>query len=111
MPGADESGFILNSFKQRDLLVHFRPFNGKWWHDVLTVNQFYPPAVLLVNGALKAILGASHWVDKLSVVGFSLVWSASVFAIARLLTKDTLTAVLAVIFLNLFPRSILSTPS
>lgn len=83
-PGIDESGHILNSFQYADLLRRPRFWSGEWLGSFLTVNQFYPPAIHVFNGALKLALGPDLWVDRLSLAFFAALLSAATFAVARL---------------------------
>ena len=104
LPSIDESGHILNSFAYADLFRHPRLLSGHWWHELLTVNRFYPPLVHMLNGFLKSFMGTGRWIDIASLTGFNLLLTASTYGITRNLTRSSKAALFAAIFINFYPE-------
>jgi hypothetical protein len=99
-PSMDEAGHILCAFTYADLFSHPHVLKGSWWHSLLLVNNFYPPAVYAFNGLLKILLGPGHYVDWLSLAIYDFVLTASVFAITMILTGKRFAAVVAACAVN-----------
>ena len=47
---------ILCAFAYADLFKPPAVLKGSWWHSLLLVNNFYPPAVYAFNGLLKMVI-------------------------------------------------------
>lgn len=101
-PSMDEAGHILCAFRFADLFSHPHILKGKWWLDLLMVNNFYPPAVYVFNGLLKVFLGPAHYVDWLSLAVYDLVLTGSTFAATLLLTRRLFAATAAAIVVNFY---------
>lgn len=104
IPTIDESGHILNAFTYADLFRHPRLLRAEWWHQLLSVNSFYPPFAHMVNGLFKAIFGGSRVVDIAVLTLFNIALSLSVYGIAMRLTRSTLASVLSAVVINLYPE-------
>lgn len=102
-PFWDAADHVRVEFSYADLIRHAKPFSGKWWHEFLTINYCYPQTVHIFDGLMKAVLGSGRWVDSLTLVCFSLILSASVFGLARIMFKSTKVAVLSVVIINCYP--------
>lgn len=98
----DEAGHILCAFTFSDLFSHPHILKLWWYEKLLTVNNFYPPAVYAFNGFLKLCLGPGHFVDYLSLAIYDFVLSITVFATTIILTGRRLAAVLAAVMVNLY---------
>jgi len=105
-PSMDEAGHILCAFKYTELFSHPHVLKLWWYEKLLTVNNFYPPAVYAFNGLLKLGLGPAHFVDCLSLSIYDFVLTISVFATAMLLTGRRLAAVVAAVVVNLYSELI-----
>lgn len=105
-PSMDEAGHILCAFNYADLFSHPHITRSAWWGKLLTVNNFYPPAVYAFNGILKVFLGPQHYVDWLSLAIYDCVLTFSVFATALILTRRTLSAAVAAVAVNLYAENI-----
>jgi len=105
-PSMDEAGHILCAFKYTDLFSHPHILKLWWYKKLLTVNNFYPPAVYAFNGFLKLILGPAHFVDCLSLSIYDFVLTMSVFATAMILTGRRLAAIVAAVTVNLYSELI-----
>ncbi len=101
-PSMDEAGHILCSFTFADLFSHAHPLRVWWWNKLLTVNNFYPPAVYAFNGLLKVVFGPAHFVDCLSLAIYDFVLTITVFATTMILTGRRLAALIAAITVNLY---------
>jgi hypothetical protein len=104
IPSIDESGHILNAFSYADLFRHPHFFRSDWWHQLLTVNSFYPPFAHMVNGLSKAVFGGSRSVDIAVLTLFNIVLTLSVYGIAKRLTKSVLCAFFSAIIINFYPE-------
>ena len=104
IPTIDESGHILNAFTYADLFKHPRLFRVEWWHQFLSVNCFYPPFAHMTNGLFKAVFGSSRAVDIAVLTLFNAALSLSVYGITIRLTRSTLSAVLSMVVINLYPE-------
>ncbi|HEY9676814.1 MAG TPA: phospholipid carrier-dependent glycosyltransferase [Drouetiella sp.] len=104
IPTIDESGHILNAFTYADLFRHPRLLRVEWWHQILSVNSFYPPFAHMTNGMAKAIFGGSRSVDIAVLTFWNAVLSLSVFGISLRLTKSKLSALMSAIMVNLYPE-------
>lgn len=105
LPDWDASDHLLNGLQYVDLLKHPKVFDGTWWHNFLSVNFFYPPAVYIFTGAVKIILGTKLWVDALVKAFFIFVFSLSTYKITEQLLNDKRVAALAVVAINIYPES------
>lgn len=105
-PSMDEAGHILCAFKYTDLFNHPHILKLWWYKKLLTVNNFYPPAVYAFNGMLKLCLGPAHFVDCLSLCIYDFILTISVFATALLLTGRRLAGIFAAIVVNLYSELI-----
>lgn len=104
VPSWDAAGHLLNGLAYRDLFRHAKPFDLPWYHQLLTVNCFYPPFTYLLTGAIKTVAGVHLWTDSLMKVVYLAILNVSVFGLISNLTKDRLAAVFAVLALNLYPE-------
>lgn len=104
VPAMDEANGILHGFSYADLLHHPKLWNLHWWHQFLTVNQFYPPAAYILSGLLKLVLGPARWVDSLLFVALNLATSLSLYSTTRALTGKGSAGIAAILILNLFPH-------
>jgi 4-amino-4-deoxy-L-arabinose transferase-like glycosyltransferase len=102
-PTQDEAEHIMNSIVGKDLLRHFHPWSGRWWHQVLTINCFYPPFAYLVNGLFMLIFGQSRFTEQLSLSFFLCLAAGSVYGIVRLLNGNRLAAGLSAFILVAYP--------
>lgn len=98
----DEAGHILCAFRFADLFSHPHILKGKWWLELLMVNNFYPPAVYAFNGFLKVLLGPGHYVDWLSLAIYDFILTASVFATTLVLTRRHFAAIAAAVVVNFY---------
>ncbi len=105
-PSMDEAGHILCAFTYADLFNHPHVIKLWWWKKLLTVNNFYPPAVYAFNGLLKLTLGSQHFVDCLSLSIYDFILTITVFGTAMILTGRRLAAVIAAVSVNLYPEII-----
>jgi hypothetical protein len=105
IPAPDDSSYILGSFQYADLLRHPKPVSLHWWHSMLTVNQVYPPTVMLFNGILRLVFGFGAWINVLSVVIFGAILTGTVYGATRYLTGDERAALIAAIVINLYPQT------
>ena len=103
IPTTDEAGHILNALDYKHLLLHAKPLKLGWWHAFLSVNKFYPPMVYIFNGVLKCCFGNGRVVDVVSSIVFELVYTFSVYSIARIAGRSTLAACLAAVIANVYP--------
>jgi hypothetical protein len=101
-PSMDEAGHILCAFTYADLFSHPHVLKGSWWHSLLLVNNFYPPAVYAFNGFLKIVLGPEHFVDWISLAIYDFVLTSSIFAMTMILTGKRLAAVVAACAVNFY---------
>lgn len=101
-PSMDEAGHILCAFRFADLFNHPHILKGKWWFELLMVNNFYPPAVYAFNGFLKVLLGPGHFVDWLSLAVYDFILTASVFATTLVLTRRHFAAIAAAVVVNFY---------
>lgn len=104
VPSWDAAGHLINGLAYRELFRHAKPFDLHWYHQLLTVNCFYPPLTYVLSGAVKTILGTSLWTDSLMKVFYLTVLNISVFGLVSKLTKDRLAAVFTVLVVNLYPE-------
>lgn len=104
MPDWDAAGHVLNGFTYRDLLKHPH-LTGDWIYKFLSVNYLYPPAVYILNGAVKLVLGISPWVDALVKAFYQALLCVSIYGITKGLLKDRLAAVMAVVIVNFYPET------
>jgi 4-amino-4-deoxy-L-arabinose transferase-like glycosyltransferase len=104
LPAPDDSSYILASFKYSELLHHPKFWKPEWWHAMLTVNQAYPPAVMMFNGVLRLFLGFGNWVNILSVAVFSILLTTATYGITRITTGDTRAGLIAAALINLYPE-------
>lgn len=102
----DEAGHILCAFTYSDLFSHPHPLRSWWWGKLLTVNNFYPPAVYAFNGMLKLALGPAHWVDWLSLGIYDFVLSFSIFATTVVLTGRRLAGIAAAFAINMYAEMV-----
>lgn len=105
-PSMDEAGHILCAFSYSDLLSHAHPFKGWWWTKLLTVNNFYPPAVYAFNGLLKIFFGPDRWVDWLSLALYDFALTFSVYGTTLLLTGRRTAAIVAAVCVNFYAELI-----
>ncbi len=105
-PSMDEAGHILCAFTYADLFSHPHFLKGSWWHSLLMVNNFYPPAVYVFNGLLKIVLGPGHYVDWISLAIYDFVLTASIFATTVILTGCRFAAVVAAAAVNFYTEMI-----
>lgn len=101
-PSMDEAGHILCAFTYADLFSHPHVLKGSWWHSLLLVNNFYPPAVYVFNGLLKIALGPEHFVDWISLAVYDFVLTFSVFGTTIVLTGRRFAAVVAACAVNFY---------
>lgn len=104
IPTIDESGHILNAFTYADLFKHPQFFRGRWWHDLLSVNCFYPPFAHMTNGLFKAMFGSGRAVDIAALTAFNVVLTTSVYGIAWRLTRSAKAAIFSACIVNLYPE-------
>jgi len=104
VPSWDAAGHLLNGLSFRELFRHPKPFDVHWYHQLLTVNCFYPPLTYVLAGVIKAVLGTGLWLDSLMKVFYLTVMSISVYGLVGKLTKDRLAAVFSVLVVNLYPE-------
>ncbi|MBX3152391.1 glycosyltransferase family 39 protein [Candidatus Obscuribacterales bacterium] len=104
VPSWDAAGHLLNGLSYRDLFRHAKPFDLHWYHQLLTVNCFYPPLTYVLAGAVKTVLGTSLWTDSLMKVFYLTVLNVSVYGLVSKLTKDRLAAVFSLLVVNLYPE-------
>jgi 4-amino-4-deoxy-L-arabinose transferase-like glycosyltransferase len=104
MPSWDAAGHLLNGLSYQELFRHPHPFKLQWWHQLLTVNCFYPPLTYVMAGLVKTIVGTSLWTDALMKVVFLSILNVSVFGLVYKLTKDKLAAIFSVVLINLYPE-------
>lgn len=102
-PSMDEAGHILCAFTYSDLFSHPHLLKLWWWKKLLTVNNFYPPAVYAFNGLLKLAFGPQHFVDCFSLAIYDFILTVSVFATTMILTGRRVAALIAAITVNLYP--------
>ncbi len=105
-PSMDEAGHILCAFSYSDLFSHPHLTRGAWWGKLLTVNNFYPPAVYAFNGVLKILFGPHHFVDWLSLSIYDFVLTLSVFGTTLILSRRQLAAAVAAIAVNFYSEII-----
>lgn len=98
----DEAGHILCAFQYCDLFSHPHVLKLWWYKKLLTVNNFYPPAVYAFNGLLKLVFGPGHFIDCLSLAVYDFILTISVFATAMILTGRRLASVIAAMTVNLY---------
>lgn len=101
-PSMDEAGHILCAFAYADLFSHPHVLKGSWWHSLLLVNNFYPPAVYAFNGLLKMVIGPEHFVDWISLAIYDFVLTLSLFATTMILTGRRFAAVVAACTVNFY---------
>ncbi len=104
MPSWDAAGHLLNGLSYQELFRHPHPFKLHWWHQLLTVNCFYPPLTYMMAGLVKTIVGTSLWTDALMKVVFLSILNVSVFGLVYKLTRDKLAAIFSVVLINLYPE-------
>lgn len=104
IPMMDEAGHILNGLGYRELFLHPRPWRLEWLYKSLSVNTFYPPAVYILTGLTKAVLGAGRQFDIAVHVFYTFLLAASIFLTCRLLKLSLLTAALAAALVNFYPE-------
>jgi 4-amino-4-deoxy-L-arabinose transferase-like glycosyltransferase len=85
------------------LLKHPRPWDGQWLVNFLSVNYFYPPAVYVTHGSLKALFGSGAWVNDLREVVFQALLCFSIYFSANSLFKSRAVGLCAVLFINAYP--------
>lgn len=105
IPNQDEAGHILNSISFMELFANPRPWRGYWWHELFSVNTFYPPFVYAVSGLLKCLLGPARWVDVLVCGLFTFILSSSTIFTLVLLEFSLPAACAAAVIVNLFPAA------
>ncbi|MBX9878571.1 MAG: glycosyltransferase family 39 protein [Candidatus Obscuribacterales bacterium] len=103
MPDWDAAGHVLNGFTYRDLLKHPQ-LTSDWMYKFLSVNYLYPPAVYILNGSVKSILGIAPWVDAAIKAFYVALLSISIYGITKSLLKDTVAAVVAMVIINCYPQ-------
>ncbi len=103
-PSWDAAGHLLNGLSYQELFRHPHPFQLSWWHQLLTVNCFYPPLTYVLAGLTKTVLGTALWTDSLMKVFYLTVMNISVFGLANKLTRDKLAALFSVAVVNLYPE-------
>ncbi len=103
MPDWDAAGHVLNGFTYKDLLKHPQ-LTSDWMYKFLSVNYLYPPAVYILNGAVKSVLGIAPWVDAIVKVFYEALFCVSIYGIAKGLLKDKVAAVAAVVIANFYPE-------
>jgi 4-amino-4-deoxy-L-arabinose transferase-like glycosyltransferase len=104
VPSWDAAGHLLNGLSYRELFRHAKPFDLHWYHQLLTVNCFYPPLTYILSGAVKTIVGTSLWTDSLMKVFYLTVLNISVYGLVAKLTRDRLAAVFSLLVLNMYPE-------
>jgi hypothetical protein len=104
VPSWDAAGHLLNGLSYRDLFRHAKPFDLHWYHQLLTVNCFYPPLTYVLSGLVKTVLGVHLWTDSLMKVFYLTVLNVSVFGLVSKLTRDRLAAVFSVLIVNMYPE-------
>lgn len=104
LPDWDAAGHVLNGLQYRDLLKHPH-LNSDWLYQFLSVNYLYPPALYILNGTVKLILGIAPWVDALIKAFYQALLCVSVYGISKRLLKDKLAATMAVVFINFYPQN------
>lgn len=104
VPSWDAAGHLINGLSYRELFRHAKPFDIHWYHQLLTVNCFYPPLTYVLAGLVKTAMGTSLWTDSLMKVFYLTVLNVSVFGLVSKLTKDRLAAVFALLVINLYPE-------
>ncbi len=104
-PAPDDSSFILASFQYADLLGHPKFWKLDWWYSMLTVNRAYPPTVMIFNGMLRLLFGGGNWVNALSVASFSCVFTATIYGVTRLVSRDPRAGLFAALLVNLYPQT------
>lgn len=103
-PSWDAAGHLLNGLSYQELFRHPHPLQLSWWHQLLTVNCFYPPLTYVLAGLTKTVLGTGLWTDSLMKVFYLTVMNVSVFGLAHRLTRDKLAALFSVAVVNLYPE-------
>lgn len=104
MPSWDAAGHLLNGLSYQELFRHPHPFKLHWWHQLLTVNCFYPPLTYVIAGLVKTVVGTALWTDSLMKVFYLTVLNISVFGLVHRLTKDKLAAIVSLVVVNLYPE-------
>lgn len=108
-PDWDAAGHVLNGLTYRDLLKHPHVLAPEWWHQFLSVNYLYPPAVYIFSGFIKLFAGTGTWVDGLIKAIYEALLCIGVYKVGKLALKDKLAALMAVVIVNLYPlNSVLS---
>lgn len=103
IPSMDEAGHIMCCMDMQQKLNHIRPLESEWWHQLMTVNQLYPPVLYLTGGILRMVFRQTEWIDILTMQIFKITLWTSVFIIGRLCKFNQTSCVLAVIALASFP--------
>ncbi|MDZ4835080.1 MAG: glycosyltransferase family 39 protein [Candidatus Melainabacteria bacterium] len=104
MPSWDAAGHLLNGLSYQELFRHPHPFQLSWWHQLLTVNCFYPPLTYVIAGLVKTVVGTGLWTDSLMKVFYLTVLNVSAYGLVYKLTKDKLAAIFSVVVVNLYPE-------
>ena len=102
-PNQDEAEHIMNSIAAKDLLRHCHPLSSHWWHQVLSINCYYPPAAYLVNGFFLLLFGTSRFTEQLSLTFFTGLMTVSIYGIVRLLSGGRLAACISACCIALYP--------
>lgn len=104
MPDWDAAGHVLNGFAYKDLLRHPH-LTSDWIYKFLSVNYLYPPAVYILNGAVKLGFGIAPWVDAIVKAFYEALFCVSIYGITKGLLKDRVAAVAAVVIANFYPEN------
>lgn len=102
-PFWDAADHVRVEFRYAEMIRHIKPLSWPWWHEFMTINYCYPQTVHIFDGLVKALLGSGRWVDSISLVFFSMVMSLSVFALGKIMFKDSKSAAMAVLVINCYP--------
>lgn len=104
LPVWDGAGHLLNGLSYRELFRHPKPFDLHWYHQLLTVNCFYPPFTYVLAGLVKTVMGTALWTDAFMKVLYLTILNVSVYGLVTKLTKDRPAAIFSVVLVNLYPE-------
>lgn len=102
-PMWDAASHVHDSIQYEKLFRHPRLFNSNWIKEFLTVNPAYPLTIHAINGLFKAVFGIGRFTEAISLVAFSFVLNASVYATAKILLRDKWTAASTILAVNCYP--------
>lgn len=99
----DPAWHSWSSSMVRQFLAHPKSWTVDGLLTMLSMQPAYPAGVWFFNGALKLILGVSHWSDQIILGIHLLILNLGTYLSAQLLFRDRLKSVIAQILINCCP--------